>query len=567
MSLLTVLSSAGVLYPTWFFLVLSMSRYFSTFMRRFKHISRFINWDLSQSFHIKMSCAALCFATLHAIGHLTGSFLYGSRPAQEQAVAAVLGPEAVPRPYIDYVRSLPGWSGITALGLFYLLAILSAPIVRRWSYEVFQLGHLLMFPIIGLLCAHGTAQLFQFAMLGYWLAFPTLLVLLERSIRVVLSFQRITASMEILDDDTIAINVKVPECRHWPYKAGQYILLQVPQVSLFQWHPFTISTCIENEMQVHIKTDGDWTRAVRELGEDLKYVGIDGPFGAPAQRFYDFDQSIIVGSGIGVTPFSGILTDLQVREDRSWREGGKSSRSRSRGGRSLSRASRSIRRLSIASSRTATQNDAAYINSSISLDSPGVKVVREERHQSNSYKAGALKHHKRVDFHWIVKDRNYLLWFSDLLNELSCLDTRRGLPEHSPYLDVRLTTHVTQKRRQISQHVFRWLLESHRTEKHPASPLTGLINRTHFGRPDLGKIMNDHYESMVEMMGQEMREGDKTGGEGRGRGGKKGIKVGVFFCGTPIIGYELADRCQLLTLRGREDGNQIEYHFMMEVFG
>jgi dual oxidase len=45
-------------------------------------------------------------------------------------------------------------------------------------------------------------------------------------------------------------------------------------------------------------------------------VGIDGPFGAPAQRFYDFDQSIILGSGIGVTPFSGILADLQAREYR-----------------------------------------------------------------------------------------------------------------------------------------------------------------------------------------------------------------------------------------------------------
>ena len=45
-------------------------------------------------------------------------------------------------------------------------------------------------------------------------------------------------------------------------------------------------------------------------------VDIDRAFGALTQRFYDFDQSIILGSGIGATPFSGILADLQAREYR-----------------------------------------------------------------------------------------------------------------------------------------------------------------------------------------------------------------------------------------------------------
>ena len=52
--------------------MLSMSRYLSTFARKSYYLSRFINWDLSQSFHIKMSVVALGFATLHAISHLTG---------------------------------------------------------------------------------------------------------------------------------------------------------------------------------------------------------------------------------------------------------------------------------------------------------------------------------------------------------------------------------------------------------------------------------------------------------------------------------------------------------------
>jgi dual oxidase len=158
---------AGVLYPTFFFLVLSMSRWLAKFLRRFYFISQFVNWDLSQSFHIKMSIVALSFATLHAIGHLSGSFVFSSKPNRQDAVAVVLGQDAVPRFYIDYIRSLPGWSGLTALACFYLLTAMSMPQIRKWTYEAFQLGHLLMFPIIGLMMAHGTTALLQFPTFGY----------------------------------------------------------------------------------------------------------------------------------------------------------------------------------------------------------------------------------------------------------------------------------------------------------------------------------------------------------------------------------------------------------------
>jgi dual oxidase len=290
---------AGIMYPTFFFLISSMSRWLSTFLRRFYFISRFINWDLSQSFHIKLSILAVCLATLHAIGHLSGSFVFGSMSSRQDAVANVIGQDAVPRAYIDYVRSLPGWSGLTAISLFYLLTAMSMPPVRKWSYEVFQLGHLLMFPIIGLMMAHGTAGLLQFPMFGYWLAVPALLVILERGWRLVLSFRSIDAELKLLDNDTVVVTAEVPKTRPWDYKAGQYVFVQVPQLSRFQWHPFTVSTCIDNHMQVHIKADGDWTNALRDLaksGENSKIkIGLDGPFGAPAQRFYDFEYSMVFG--------------------------------------------------------------------------------------------------------------------------------------------------------------------------------------------------------------------------------------------------------------------------------
>ncbi|KAH7396248.1 FAD-binding domain-containing protein [Pyrenochaeta sp. MPI-SDFR-AT-0127] len=504
-------TSAGVLYPTFFFLILSMSRWLSTFLRRFYFISRFVNWDLSQSFHIKMCIVALFFATLHAIGHLSGSFVFGSKSNRQAALAVIVGQDGVPRTYGDYVRSLPGWTGLTALSCFYLLSLMSMPQIRKWSYEVFQLGHLLMFPIIGLMMAHGTAGLLQWPMFGYWLAFPTLLVIFERFWRLFLGFRPIVADLELLDDETVAITVEVPHRRPWDYKAGQYVFIQVPQLSWFQWHPFTVSTCINNSMQVHIKADGDWTNQLRDLakgGERTSIkVGVDGPFGAPAQRFYDYDYSMVFGAGIGVTPFSGVLTDLQYHE--------------------LERVK--------------------------STDKP------HESGDETPKGPSPYTNHRRVDFHWMVRDKNNLLWFSDLLNEVS-----RAQDLDSSNLDIRINTYVTQKRKQISQHVFRWLLEKHRTDDFPQSPITGLVNPTHFGRPDIKGIMEEHYHDMCKAQAENMQEK-----EGR-RNSKKDddeIKVGVFFCGPPVIGQQLADQCSQMTAKARNEGRKVEYRFMIEVFG
>jgi dual oxidase len=165
--------------------------------------------------------------------------------------------------------------------------------------------------------------------------------------------------------------------------------------------------------------------------------------------------------------------------------------------------------------------------------------------------------YRRVDFHRIVRDRNYLLWFSDLLNLISSTSSPAAQPRHSPNLDIRIQTPVTQKRKNISTHIFRFLLEQHRTETNSAFPLTRLLNPTHIGRPDLGYIMGRHYADMQELLKSKRcnRDGDGS------------LKVGVLLCGASAVGHELADRCRLLTARGRENRSLIEYRLMMEISG
>ncbi|KAI4723539.1 hypothetical protein E4T48_00009 [Aureobasidium sp. EXF-10727] len=392
--------------------------------------------------------------------------------------------------------------------------------------------------------------------MGYFLALPVLLVLVERIVRTCNGFSTFLAHLEVLDEETVCITVEMPASRNFDYRAGQYVLLQVPELSLWQWHPFTISTCVGNDLQLHIKTDGNWTGRLRSLGSSREAVkvkiGIDGPYGAPAQRFYDFEQTMIVGAGIGVTPFSGILTDLQIS-----REQGKSAK-----------RWRFLRHQRSADSRRESQqidcqnaeivncsdNEKSKPDSPLSECSCAPKLEEHGMLRSQEESLGTdlstfdLDAYKRVDFHWMVRDRNNLLWFSDLLNHISATSSTNY---HSD-IDFRINTHVTLKRKRLSTHIFRWLLEKHRTAEHPESPITGLLNPTHFGRPDI------LLAAKRELHKGDEKELDKLGNE---------FKVGVFFCGAPVIGYQLADRCRALTARGREDKTFIEYHFMLEVFG
>lgn len=563
--------NAGALYPTLFFLLLSMSRWFQTYIRKSYYVSRFINSDKSQSFHIYISISAIVLASLHAIGHLSGTFNYGSRADRQPAVAMLLGADAVPRPYQAYLRSVPGWTGLAALGTIYVVGVLSTPFVRSKFYEIFQLGHLLMFPFLGLVMAHGSLALLQFPVLGILLAIPTLLIVMERTFRTLLVLQKIPARIEVLDDETIMLTCTIPKLRIWNYEAGQYVFLCVPQLSYFQWHPFTISTAVGREMQLHIKTDGNWTSLLRNA--EIKYIALDGPYGAPAQRFYDFDQTIIVGAGIGVTPFSGILNDLQTREDHDWtlRRRATSFSETTGDSRRSSRShetSDQVTRVNSNSNQNGETTEAeephdtlrpSHLNSDVGnefgkMSSPVrtgtyqmLQCTEDEKAALPGGRTIDLTLYRRTDFHWIVRDKNHLLWFSTLLNKLAGDD-------HNPNLDIRIYPHLTKKFKNppISLHVYRCLLERHRTEQQPVSPLTGLIVPTHFGRPDFPRILDQHYQEMLTLFEQ-----DKL----------RRRRVGVFFCGAPVIGAQLSDLCQELTLRGREDGSEIEYFFQIEVFG
>ena len=115
------------------------------------------------------------------------------------------------------------------------------------------------------------------------------------------------------------------------YKAGQFAEIAVPVLGR-EWHPFTIASAPHEESMVfYIKADGDWCTKLydafnqRERNTETRdlVVKIRGPYGAPVQHTAAYNKVVLIGGGIGATPFVSIAKELHhdsvanVRENAS----------------------------------------------------------------------------------------------------------------------------------------------------------------------------------------------------------------------------------------------------------
>jgi NADPH oxidase len=261
------------------------------------------------------------------------------------------------------------------------------------------------------------------------------------------------------------------------YTPGQWLFIQVPEISRLQWHPFTITSAPKDKyISVHIRQVGDFTHALGDLlgagptvvarmtaeamkGTDtekgtnsrgsfieldantnLPAVRIDGPFGAPAEDVFDVQVAVLVGAGIGVTPFASILKDILYRQ-------------------------------------------------------------RENRLQSL----------QRVEFFWICRDAPSFGWFQSVLSEVEAAQADPNF--------LRINIYLTQK---ISENMLWNIVVNDAGAEY--DPLTLLRTRTMFGRPDWMSIYS------------RLRWAIEGGQYLPGSTEQLQTKVGTYFCGPGPIG-------------------------------
>jgi NADPH oxidase len=278
------------------------------------------------------------------------------------------------------------------------------------------------------------------------------------------------------------------------YVAGQWLFIQVPEVSKFQWHPFTITSAPEDPyVSVHIRQVGDWTQALGErLGAGpqvvaaltkaamkgaevdtekgasdeaaptrgdfveldqgtsnrmMPMVRIDGPYGAPAEDVFNAEVAVLVGAGIGVTPFASILKHIWYRQ-----------------------------------------------------------------------RAGNLASLRRVEFFWICRDAPSFGWFQSLLQEVEAAQVDPNF--------LRINIYLTQK---IDEDMM-WNIAVNDAGA-AYDPLTLLRTRTLFGRPDFKNIYS------------RLRQSIESGQYLPGARSSMRTTVGTYFCGPTPIAKSLKVAC------------------------
>ncbi|MBW0522896.1 hypothetical protein O181_062611 [Austropuccinia psidii MF-1] len=272
------------------------------------------------------------------------------------------------------------------------------------------------------------------------------------------------------------------------YVPGQWIFFQMPEISKFQWHPFTISSAPDDPyVSIHVRQVGDFTRAVgarlgatpqltallndptQSLDEkswgqkgdffeittlrsrDLPLIRIDGPYGAPAQDVFKCEVAILVGAGIGVTPHSSILKNIYYMQQK-----------------------------------------------------------------------GRLCSLRKVQFIWLNKNITAFSWFQTLLQELERIQPDSSFLKMDMYLTGEVDTDTMSN----------VMLNTHAGSR---DALTGLRARTHFGRPRWGQDVFEPIKNAIQSGGWYTPTTVTQ------------ATVGIFYCGPRELASQLRAECKAAT--------------------
>ncbi|RNA41952.1 cytochrome b-245 heavy chain-like [Brachionus plicatilis] len=253
-------------------------------------------------------------------------------------------------PLFEAFKILAGVSGIIMCLSLSILASTSSESIRKSFYNLFWYSHqIFAFIFMSFFCIHGAQRIVkiqtnvknhnpQQCYLIYhewpvktetkqcdipefegfmpvswiWVLPSIILYLLERLIRFIRSFRKFKLAGFIKHPSNV-IELQVEKMNRIKYRAGQYIFLNVSEISYFEWHPFTITSAPDDQyLSVHIRCTGDWTGKLSKKLEEKKELkmSIDGPFGSCAEDVFKYESVVLIGAGIGVTPYASILKHI-----------------------------------------------------------------------------------------------------------------------------------------------------------------------------------------------------------------------------------------------------------------
>jgi ferric-chelate reductase len=206
-----------------------------------------------------------------------------------------------------------GWGNVYGFATGWIVLTMSMlafePIRRNW-FELFYYPHQLFIAVMILSWLHST--------LAFYIGIgPFALHMIDRMLRWRRSYFSATLQstrvLEAAGDARVTqLSIVVPDFRH---DAGDYVFLQLPEVSMMEWHPFTVSSDpnrSDGMITIHMAAGvaGSFTARAAELAttQALTSAVVEGPYGRislPRWKF-DYGRIVFVCGGIGTIRVSAI---------------------------------------------------------------------------------------------------------------------------------------------------------------------------------------------------------------------------------------------------------------------
>lgn len=309
---------AAVMSFTFSLLLLTMCRNINTWLRG-TFLNLHIPFDSHVAFHKVVAWTALFFTGLHVIGYSFNFYQLATQPTKHLCVfdAIVLRTEALPGFDFWLFGNMTGLTGVLLVTVICIIYVFATQTARRFIFSGFWLTHKLIVVMYVLTILHGASAVVQKPMFWAYFIVPAILFSMDKMVSLSRKKSEITVlRAEKLPSDITFLEFKRPS--KFEYKSGQWVRIACLSHDRNEYHPFTITSAPhEDTLSLHIRALGPWTWNIRNLfdPENLKdgpypKLYLDGPYGAGQQDWYQYEVSVLVGAGIGVTPYASILKDF-----------------------------------------------------------------------------------------------------------------------------------------------------------------------------------------------------------------------------------------------------------------
>ncbi|XP_076326783.1 dual oxidase-like isoform X2 [Tachypleus tridentatus] len=300
-------------------LLLTMCRNLITKLRELP-IHQYIPLDSHVQFHKIVAMTALFFTLVHTIGHCINFYHVSTQPVEHlRCLTKEMQFDSDFKPTIAFwlFQTITGITGVILFAIVCIIFIFAHPKIRQKAYKYFWGTHSLYILLYILCIIHGLARLTGSP--RFWMFFigPAIVYILDK----IVSLQTKYMELDIIETDLLpsdVTKVKFSRPPNFKYLSGQWVRLGCTGFRPNEFHSLTLTSAPhQNSLSVHVKAQGPWTWKLRNYFDpsnlndaSLPKIRLEGPFGGGNQDWYKFEIAIMVGGGIGVTPYASILNDL-----------------------------------------------------------------------------------------------------------------------------------------------------------------------------------------------------------------------------------------------------------------